>query len=294
MKEFKVEYYTDKDYDFIDKLLKLSNENHHMGIGYPRCEDMKELISEVELYDNKLSESICVILDEDEPIGIGGFLYTEGENEAYFVGPILVDEYLNKENVMKAIKLILESKKYTFEKLTGVCTDKNQALNGSYTAMGWQYKTTQREMQYDIDNTIREVKWQVLELDKDEVSKNNEIFYILDKTFDWDGARDNFNELLRDEYKVGCVLDNENNILGLVVWAYLDNVDFSRLEYLVVNENHRKKGIGEAMINHVINDSSKHNMKSIYLSTGISNEAFKIYTKTGFYDTVVSNIYVRK
>jgi N-acetylglutamate synthase-like GNAT family acetyltransferase len=294
MKEFRVEYYKDNNYDFVDRLLKASNEDTNMGIGYPRCEGIEELISEVELYDNKLSECICLIFDEDKPIGMGGFLYTEGESEGYFIGPILVEEYFVKENVNYIIKLILESKRYSFKKLLGVCTDKNQTLNESYTATGWKYKTTQREMKYDVDKSIKQVKWQVCELDKTEVKKSQDIFQILDKTFNWGGDRENFNELLRDEYKVGCVLDNEKNILGLVVWAYLEAVDFSRLEYLVVNESNRKNGIGEAMINHVINDANRQNVKNIYLSTGINNAAVRFYNKTGFYDTVVSNIYERK
>ena len=45
------------------------------------------------------------------------------------------------------------------------------------------------------------------------------------------------------------------------------------------------------MINYVINDSRA--MEKIYLSTDIKNNAANLYSKVGFYDTVVSNIYAK-
>lgn len=293
MKNFIIRYNAEDNYKFINEILKYSNENCEMGIGYPRCNDLGELISEVQIYDNILNNSICIIYYEEKPIGIGGFLYTEGESEGYFIGPIVIKEYLNEENVENIINLIVESKKYNFEVLTGVCTDRNEILNKCYLNTGWKYKNTQREMCYDLDNAIKEVKWKVNEFSKDKVSECAEIFNILDKAFNWDGNRENYNELLRDEYKVACIQEDDEKIIGLVVWSYLKDVDFSRLEYIVVNDKYRKKGIGESMINYIINDSRGNEMENIYLSTGIDNKASNLYSKTGFYDTVVSNVYER-
>ena len=47
------------------------------------------------------------------------------------------------------------------------------------------------------------------------------------------------------------------------------------------------------MINHVINNSIDNKVTCIYLNTGINNNAANLYKTTGFYDTVVSNIYER-
>jgi len=293
VKKFIIKYNAEDNRKFIDELLKCSNENCELGIGYPRCDDLGELIAEVELYDNTLNNSICVIYDEEKPIAIGGWLYTEGESEGYFIGPIVIKEYFNEENVKNIINLILESKKYHFVDLKGVCTESNKILNKCYKDIGWKYKNTCREMCYDLDNTIKEVKWEVNEFSKDKVSECDDIFNILDTTFNWNGNRENYDELLRNGYNVGCILEGNEKIIGLVVWAYLKDVDFSRLEYIVVHENYRNKGIGESLINYVINDSEKKSVKKIYLSTEINNKAANLYSKTGFYDTVVSNIYER-
>ena len=189
------------------------------------------------------------------------------------------------------LNLVLESLKNKCEKFLAVCTDENKVLNKCYIENGWNYKETQREMCFKIDKVKRDVKFKVNELSIDKLKDNEAIFNLLDKNFNWHGHKENYNELLRDEYKTGCVFNNENEVIGVVVWSFLDNVDFSRLEYIVVNENYRNRGIGRAMINHIINDSNNNGVKNIFLSTGIKNNAANLYNLVGFYDTVISNIY---
>lgn len=291
MNKFKVRYNPEEYKDFINEILVFSNGENEFGIGYPRCDNIEELISEVELYENTLSKSICIIYDENILIGFSGFLYTEGEDEGYIIGPLLKKEYYNKENMEVILNLVLDSFKNKCEKLLAVCTDENKVLNECYIKNGWNYKETQREMCFKIDNIDRDVKFKVNELSIDELKSNEAIFNLLDKNFNWHGDKENYNELLRDEYKTGCVFNNENEVIGAVVWSFLDNVDFSRLEYLVVNENYRNRGLGRAMINYVINDSKDKGVENIFLSTGINNAAANLYSSVGFYDTVVSNIY---
>lgn len=293
MNNFIVKYNAYDNCKFINELLSYSNHNNEFGIGYPRCEDFGELLSEVKLYYNTLNNSICIVYDEEKPIAIGGFLYTDGESEGYFIGPIVSKEYYNKENVMDIMNIILKSKKYNFEALKGVCTEENQILNKCYIDAGWIYRNTNREMCYTIKNETKEVKWKINELSKDKLLECDEVFQILDRTFKWNGNREEYTEFLKDEYKVACVLEDTKNI-GVVVWSYLNDVDFSRLDYIVVDDNYRKKGIGESMINYVINDSKKKGVKNIYLSTGINNKAANVYSKAGFYDTVISSVYERK
>lgn len=294
MKNFIAKYNAEDNHKFINELLRYSNENNEFGIGYPRCEDFRELLSEVELYENTLNNSICVVYDEEKPIAIGGFLYSDGEDEGYFIGPIITKEYFNEENAKAIMNTILESKNYHFEVLKGVCTEENQILSKCYIDAGWKYLNTNREMCYTIDNKTKEVKWKVNEICKDKLLEYDEIFNILDRTFKWNGNKEEYTEFLKDEYKVGCVMESNAKVIGIVVWAYLKDVDFSRLDYIVVDENYRKKGIGESMINYVINDSNKNGVKNIYLSTGINNKAANVYSKVGFYDTVISSVYERK
>ena len=288
---FKIKYNVKDHIEFINDIFNFINENNEYGIGYPRCDDFNELASEVQVYENTVDNSICLIFHEDKLIGFGGFLYTEGETSGYLIGPLLKKEYPTKENIKEIINLILENSNYKFKSLIGVCLKENTVLNESYLESGLVHKSTQREMCFDIDKKERKVDYNIKELKNEEVANSEEVFGILSKTFEWGEDRENFEELLRDEYKTACVFNEENKIVGLVVWAFLQDVSFSRLEYLVVDEEYRRRGIGKAMINYVINDSK--DMENIYLSTGIKNNAVNLYSKIGFYDTLVSNIYER-
>ncbi|MCB2300838.1 GNAT family N-acetyltransferase [Clostridium tagluense] len=242
---FILRYTQQDDYDFIGEMIDYSNKNIDKELGYPRCDNLGELLAEIELYENTLENSLFIISYDDKPIALGGYLYTEGDDECYL-------------------------------------------------EIEWDYKRTVREMRYDIDGVKKEtLQWIITEFDKNDCIIMNDIFKLLDKTFNWNGNHEKINELLKEDYRVGCVLDKDNNVLGVVSWAYLKEVDFSRLEYLVVKEQYRKNRIGEAMINHVINDSIDNKVTCIYLNTGINNNAANLYKTTGFYDTVVSNIYGR-
>lgn len=283
---------TQDDYDFISKMLDYSNMDIKGEIGYPRCDDINELLSEIELYDNSLEESICIIYHMDKPVALSGYLYTPGENEGYLIGPICTQEYYCKKNLKAMIELVLNSRKNMFNKLEAVISINNILLNESYLELGWTLKETQREMCFDI-NTPQNYssKYDIKEINENDTTAINDAFVLLDKTFKWNGNRNKIDELLKEEYKLGIAVDKNNNVCGVVSWAYVDDVEFSRLEYLVVKEEYRKKGIGESMINYVINDSIVNKMKRIYLSTSENNDAANLYRKIGFYDTIVSNIY---
>lgn len=291
MAGFKIFYNAKEHRNFIDEILSFTNKDNKYGIGYPRCDDFNELESEIEVYENTIDKSICLIFHDENLVGLGGFLYTEGDSTGYFIGPLLKKEYYTKENVKEIINLIIKDSTYNFKLLISVPLEENVVLNQAFLEDGWTYKNTQREMCFDINEGEREVKYSIKEMDRSELEGNEEIFRILNKTFKWEDDRENYEELLREEYKTGCVFYENKKIIGLVVWAFLQDVKFSRLEYLVVDKKFRGRGIGESMINYVINDSRA--MEKIYLSTDIKNNAANLYSKVGFYDTVVSNIYTK-
>lgn len=293
--KFVLKYVTKKDFDFISKMIEYSNKNHKGELGYPRCDDLTELLSEIELYENTVEESVCSIYHENIPVAVGGYLYTHGENKGYLIGPITIEEYHSKENIKRFIDMILNSKKNIFSKLEVVVSQNNKLLNDSYLELGWNYKITQREMCFDTD-TVKDYssKYIIKEIDKNNVEHIDDVFKLLDKAFKWNGNCENIKELLKEDYKLAGVVDEDNSIIGVVSWSYLRGVDFSRLEYLVVNKDYRGNGIGEALVNYVIKDGIYNKVNRIYLSTDIDNNAANLYKKVGFYDTLVSKIYERR
>lgn len=122
---FSIRYATQKDYEVISRMIEYSNKNIKDEIGYPDCENLSELLSELELYRNTLEESICLIEYKNIPIALGGFLYTPGESEGYLIGLICAEEYCNKENIKVIIELILNSKKKIFTKVDAVISKNN-------------------------------------------------------------------------------------------------------------------------------------------------------------------------
>lgn len=292
---FTVKYATEDDYPYIRKMIEYSSKNQEGEVGYPRCLSAEELFSEIEMYENRIEESICILYCHDTPVALGGFIYEPEDEAAYVMGPICEKKFYNKENLKAMIEQMLASKQNLFKKLTVAVSRRNTLLDETYQELGWIYKETQREMGFDIkDVNIPSVQYQIHEI-SDKENKNIEpVFQLLDEVFHWNGTKYSIDDLLDEGFKLGYVCDEAGHVAGAVNWAYLENVDFSRLEYVAVREESRGKGIGEAMISHVLKDSIQNGMKQVYLSTNIENDnALNLYRKLGFYDTVSSNIYMK-
>ncbi|MBN4056470.1 GNAT family N-acetyltransferase [bacterium AH-315-K05] len=293
--EFTLKHAKQDDCNFISEMIDYSNKNIKAELGYPRCDDLEELLAEIEVYENLLEESICIIYHNEKPIAIGGFLYTPGESDGYLIGPIVLEKYYQKSNIIKMIDLMLNSKKNLLADIRTVVSERNSLLHESLLENAWIYSERIREMRFDLENIKRSpVKYEITEVDVTGSVHIDTIFKLFDKTFGWKGDFEKMEELLGDSNKVACIADKTNSIIGVVAWSYLDDTNFSRLEYVAVEENQRRKGIGENLINHVINDGINNKMKHIYLSTDIDNNAADLYGKIGFYDTIVSKVYKKR
>ncbi|WDV44878.1 GNAT family N-acetyltransferase [Clostridiaceae bacterium M8S5] len=293
MGKLSIRYAIDEDNSFIDEMLKYSFNNSEAGIGYPRCEDLKELIAEIKIYENELKNCICIILYENERVGISGLLYSPEDQYGYMIGPIIKPKHSTKPIIKEIIGLVKQSKKDTLKTIYATITDENTLLKDCYLELDWTYKSTDREMCFDISDEIvyNQTKYQVQNLNKKNEKVINGIFRLFDRVFKWQGDRKRIEEFLKEGYKLGYVVNDSKEIIGAVCSDYLDDMDFSRLEYVAVDEKHRGKGIGRAMIEHVINQSANKNIKQVYLSTDIDNNASNLYSKIGFYDTVISHSY---
>ncbi|WP_040330237.1 GNAT family N-acetyltransferase [Clostridium ihumii] len=293
MKRFHIKYNANENIDFIDEMLRYSNANDNVGIGYPRYDTVKEFINEIESYDSTLEDSIGIIYYEDIPIGIVGILYEEGSESGYFVGPIVIKEYFNEENVKNIIKLILERKNCNIKILRAAPLNSNKILRNAYEDNEWIYDGDHRVMVCYLDNKERQVKYNIKMMENEELTYNESIFNILNSTFNWNGSKEEYDDLLRDDYFTSCVLDRDKKVMGLVVWSLMEDEQCCVLEYLVVDENYRNKGIGKALVNYVINNAIKNNRTSVELCTQINNKAAELYRKIGFEDTLVMNLYKR-
>jgi putative acetyltransferase len=76
----------------------------------------------------------------------------------------------------------------------------------------------------------------------------------------------------------------ENNLMGSGALKFLDK-EHGEFKSIRVNDNFRGKGNGTKVINHLINEATKLNIKRLSLETGAGNfflTARKLFSKCGF------------
>lgn len=95
-------------------------------------------------------------------------------------------------------------------------------------------------------------------------------------------SRDSFmSELSNDLAKYFCVLDDNDKIIAYCgIWQILEEAHITNIS---VSPEYRRKHIGEALLNIVINECYKNMVKFITLEVRVSNEAaIGLYEKYGF------------
>lgn len=95
-------------------------------------------------------------------------------------------------------------------------------------------------------------------------------------------SKDSFyGELSNDLAHYYCVLDNNGNLVGYAgCWQILDE---AHITTIAVKPELKRKKIGEALLNRIIEDCYKNEIKYITLEVRASNNpAIKLYEKYGF------------
>ena len=88
-------------------------------------------------------------------------------------------------------------------------------------------------------------------------------------------------ELKSEDRKFINIKSEDGEILGFA--GILKNVDFVEIMNIVVKKKYRKQGIGEKLLQELINISIKENYEKIELEVNSKNEpAVNLYKKFGF------------
>lgn len=91
MRNVSIRQATTADLPLIGMLCARSVSVRSEGIGYPRCADETEFLTELALYDLELEENVLIICDEfGAPIGCTGFLVSDTDAACYLIGPLLL------------------------------------------------------------------------------------------------------------------------------------------------------------------------------------------------------------
>lgn len=98
--------------------------------------------------------------------------------------------------------------------------------------------------------------------------------------------------LLKQKNHHACVAVENGVVLGWMDLEVIASLIYDvrvELRVLVVDENHRGKGIGKAMLNYAKTFARKKKVKTLFLRTNIKREgAHKFYEREGFSKTKTS------
>ncbi|MGM8216685.1 GNAT family N-acetyltransferase [Bacillaceae bacterium W0354] len=281
------------DIPFINELCELSWNNSNQWLAYPRVSCYQELITEIEEYRNTLENSVLIIYHNDEHIGFTGFLFEQGDEEAFIIGPVLKKEKHSKCMMESVIQVMQDKSNGLFDKLLLSTSSKNIITNESLKELDWKLTYEQTEMKYDIVgqvniNTSQQIS--MLDVSNEEMVKQAADLFA--KEFRWENAEHTLRHYLENFGMEAAFIEEDGTLLGSVLWHHMDGTHFYRLEDIAVHQHIRGKGIGRDLIHFVINQAAQSNVSTIYLAVDHDNViARKLYKNIGFTGTIQANTY---
>lgn len=298
----KLELYPVRNEDdhFIDHLCLQSWNNPDQDLGYPRCEHNLELYAEIKEYENTVEDCLYVVRLNGKTIAMTGLLFTPGETEAYLIGPAIEREYMSDEMMRLIVQKLINQRGNEFTTIKSCVSHTNQILNQVLQNEQWTKSKEQLEMEWKKDqsrnNSFSETH--SIHLLQSERSKEfAEVSELIGTCLGWtDNYYKRVKEYLNEKFFVAFTSNQLGRAVGAVIWTFLEGTDFGRLEYVAVDPEHRRKGIGENLVRYVIAEANKiDELESLFLSMDPKNtNAKNLYLKCGFQETVQSTIYIKE
>lgn len=283
------------DLPFIGKLCARSTSIHHEGIGYPRCEDEKELLAELALYENSLEEHVFVVCDQaGDPVGVTGFLVDDDDEPTYTIGPLLDGPWRTAAVAAEVLRWLVESP-LGGRRLLNYVEEDNVVLVEALRDNGWQPGEVHLEMRYEVaaTNTPPAVVADtppIRRLTGRDDPAFGAVADLVGRQHGWtSNAATRLADLLDDGYHV-ALSEQDGRLAGCALWIYLDNTDFGRLDYLSVDEAFRRRSYGSALATHALEDAHRTDgVEDMFLSLDPTNDvAHRLYLRCGFADSIRS------
>lgn len=109
-------------------------------------------------------------------------------------------------------------------------------------------------------------------------------------TYEFDTTFEIYSKILKEENTFAFVVEDDNEIVGFCHGDYFQTLwmcgTTCYLSGIITKSDHRRKGIGLIMMNHIKDDAYKNGCKAIILDSGIPRTgAHKFYEKYGFQKT---------
>lgn len=296
----KIELIKESEFGLIENIFIKSCKNNKSGIGYPRCDELGELKSEILLYEQQLINSCYKIILNDKIIGAFIFLFDDEMDTTYLGGPVFklnAFQYITQSDIVQFLDIIYHSHNGLKKKNKLLCCplDENILLCNALTEKKWIRGGESLELKFELknfkDTSIYKHLIKTLSLD----SNKNDIVIVanlIGETHDWNK---NFTkriiELLNDGFTINYLCIN-SKIVSVIVWIDMKDTNFSRLDYMSTHKEHRKNGYANIPINYTLEVCKNRKKECVFLATSPSNiNAIALYQKIGFVKNFKSVVY---
>lgn len=280
---------TESNYGVINKLLILSSNNNEMGYAYPRG-DIEDVENELEQYGFSVNDCFYMIKDQEDIIGIIGFLEIDND-AAIIIGPVMYKNFYLSQNVSESILILLSIINNKFKKISFDVLKENDILVNVLEKNNFKLVSSSMTMKLHLehkifksDNNFRKIRLVHL-VDKNRLIEIDNLFHHT--LIDWaDESVNTLFDYLDEGYQIAVAI-KDNQVIGTIIWIWFDRLGYGRIEYLAIQENHQKKGWGGLLIDYVLSklsESVKNELHNyLYLDFNEKNEnAYKLYLKKGF------------
>lgn len=286
------------DNKFVDEMLILGYENNCQGYAYPRG-DLEDLENELNLYDLKVTDCIYLITENENLIGIVGFIKREA-NRGVMIGPVFSSQYHTFDNVNICLRLLLDMELCKGRTITNNILNENKVLSKVLLQNNFIVTSSHITMRMDLgkysikDNITTD---DVLQIYSKKDYRLSDIDDLLKSTVeDWaEEDIDSLKEYLEDGYEI-AVLKNKNKIIGTIIWIWFEDLGYGRIEYVAVHKSKQRKGYGSKLIDYVLVklksrlDNDKYNY--LYLDLNEENKkAYELYLKKDFAVSYFDSVY---
>ena len=289
---------------FIAERFAASYTSPADGLGYPRFEDVDELLAELRLYEQSLSEAFVVLLDGDRPAGVVGVLGEPGDETGYLAGPLVAAGPAPDVVRFGLCEGVALGRRRGHARLTACIQDENTRLLCHLERSGWTRHATSIEMEVELRPGYDGVMPRAAGASHDghvvlvEGHRDNAVFRaaarLLAEEERWDGPTEvRLIALLEEGYRCGAAIA-AGEVVGTAVWIKLDGTTFGRLDYLVVRAATRRRGVGSSLVGAALRSLREASADTVYLSVDPANVAARgLYEKHGFRPTIQAVSYRR-
>ena len=228
-----------------------------------------------------------------------GYASVTGEKGRYGIdvyvhnplSPEGLEEELMRRCLERANELARQDSNTDLAYLTGYATNVNQRLQKVYEKNGFDRHTYQYRMQKNFNGAVEPLQWPAeFTLSAYREDDENELFQLIQSTFDWEGRTpisiDAWRNLIfrggRYDPEFFVLVRSNDRLVGAAL-CYADEVG-GWIRQLAVAKDYQGKGLGSRLLRHMFSVFYKMGLPGVGLGVAsLNSKAWQFYERVGMY-----------